>query len=218
MPSIDVGKKMKSRAFNIRSPGDLTAVAKKIEKMVATKSSAEVRSNIIDSAYFIRDHVARQAPKKTYENIIMGLPLEKYENKNSGFDVKLNSSMSNEFILKVSTANFSRGTYKNYNPAMGLLVSNYGRDAIQTSINNKIPIPDTKGESDSKTPYNHPIYGTGYNNMYANKKVIFTTHVKAVSPSYWIESAVQEASGKANNILAGAKDYAKRKTTNMFWA
>ncbi len=218
MPSIDVGKKIKNRGFKIKSPGDLSQVSKKIEKALATKSSAEVRSNIIDSAYFIRDHVASRAPKKVFEDIIMGLPLEKYENKNSGFDVKLDSSMSSEFILKVSTANFSRGTYLNYNPVAGLLVSNYGREAIDTDINNKIPIPDTKGMSNSKTPYDHPIYGTGYGGRYNNAKVVFTTHVDAVPASHWIEEAVEEASRKANNILAGKTDYSKRNTTNMFWA
>lgn len=207
-------RKSINRSFEIKRPGDLTAVAKKIEKMVANESAKTVRSRIIDSAYLIRDTVADSAPKPIYTRIILGEPLERFENKNSGFDVSLNSGMNMSFELRLSTSRFSKGRFSGYNPMIGLLNSNYGRRAFTISGGGApIPIDEVEG----KKPYNHPTYGFGHNSMYEGKDVIFVKKIKGITGTNWIEEAVQKSSRKANNVLAGTTTYGKRRNLNRFW-
>lgn len=206
-----------NRSFVIRSPGELTKVKKQILKTVANENAKQMRSKIIDSAYLIRDTVADNAPRPLYKRILMGEKLEKHENKNSGFDVKMEGSLNMSFQLQLSTSRFSKGTYKGWNPIIGLLNSNYGRKAITVSgaSGNLIPIPTE--DTDSGKAYNHPRYGQGYGNRYKNSDVIFTDRVRAVQGTHWIEQGVNKASIKVNNIIAGRTTYGKRKTTNKYW-
>jgi len=206
-------KKIRNRSFQINASGDFKKIVKKMEKAMAGDASREVRARIIESAYYIRDAVASNAPKAIYGDIIQGTPLEKFENRNSGFDVSLDSNMNANFELSLSTMRFSKSEYKGYNPIIGLLVSNYGRGPITASGGKKIPIPS----DDGKTAYDHPVYGTGYNSMYADKKVKFVKSVAGVSGSFWIEAGVQGASAEARRILADKSDYKVKSTTNTYW-
>jgi len=209
---------MKKVKIAIKSPGDTTKLFKEINKATANARSKVIRKRAIDTAYFIRDSIAKNAPKRVYEDIIMGTPLERHYNYNSGFDVDLSASGSFEFTLKLSTHRLSSKQYGGYNPMWGLLVSNYGRGPITTSRDNPMPIADTSNQSNSKIDYNHPVYGLGYNNRYAGEKVAFVTHVKGVQGTHWIEQALQSSTRKANNILAGKTKYENRDTKDTYWS
>ena len=208
---------MKTFEMGIGMPMTGAKILKEIEKTVAKQASKKVRKQIIDSAYLIRDTVADNAPNKTYKEILLGSPLERYYNYNSGFDVRLDRGMQARFVLKLSTDRFARGTYLGYNPIWGLIASNKGRDEKYIG-KGKVPVPMDKPKNPkAKRPWNHPELGYGHKARYKERKVGFIDSIPGVKGTHWIEAGVLSASSKAANILGGRGTYTKRKTTETFW-
>jgi len=203
------------KKFHI-SPNNYEQALRRINKEVAGLSSKEIRQRSIDTAYMVRDRIADNAPTATYAKIIKGLPLERYYNYNSGFDFDLKANASYGFTLKLSTENFSKGTYLNYNPIYGLLNSNYGRRRMYSKPRHKFPIAvdciNQRGEK-----YNHPVFGHGYRGMYSNKEVLFLDKIDPIIGTHWIEKAVDSSKVKAGNIMSGKTFYSKRTKKSIYW-
>lgn len=180
-------------AKNIRSLG------KKISKATAPVREKEMRRRCIAAAKLVRDAIADNAPTSLYTRILQSEKLEREYNKNPGYDAKMEAGAKFTFVLKLSTRRFPVSQYKGYNPVWGMIVSNYGRRAIDVQKPNAIPIPvDSRtsiwnGRTIKNRPYNHPQYGTGYQGRYAGKFVRFTQHVDAVVGTNWIEEGMDNA-------------------------
>jgi hypothetical protein len=198
------------------APNNYQGALKFVNREIASLSSKEIRQRSIDTAYMIRDRTANNAPTATYARIIKGLPLERHYNYNSGFDFDLKANASYGFTLKVSTDNFSKGVYQNYNPIYGLLNSNYGRRKLYSKPRHKFPIAvdriNQRGEK-----YNHPTMGHGYRGMYSRKEVLFVDTINPIIGTHWIERAVDSSKTKAKNILAGKTSYSKRTQKSLYW-
>lgn len=208
---------MKRITVEISKPGTSTKIFKDIEKILAQEREKVIRQRAIQAAHFIRDEIANNAPRRLYREILLGEPLERFYNKNSGYDVKLDAGAQFEFVLKLSTNRFGKNKYSGWNPMWGLLNSNYGRRGFSVAGDSKIPVPDTEGRRRKGTKYHHPKYGYGYENRYKNTKVVMVDRVGPVTGTNWIEQAVESGRRKINNILGGKKDYTKKLKMKRFW-
>lgn len=209
-------KAMKKISVEIRQPGNATKLFKEIEKVISQKKEVIIRKRAIQAAHLIRDSIAENAPRQLYTNILLGEPLERFYNRNSGYDVSLSSGAQFHFSLKLSTHRFSKGTYQGWNPIYGLLNSNYGRKQISSP--DGIPVAVYGGyRSRSKTKYNHPAYRFGHKGRYRGSVVVFPKTVREVSGTHWIEAAIDNSRGKINRILAGKLEYTKQKQKSRYW-
>lgn len=209
--------KMYRAEFSLRSPGKNTNTAKMIEKAIASLREREMRSRCIQAAYLARDAVAENAPKPMFTKLLYGEKMERFYNKNSGYDVRMDAGASFNFVLKMSTNRFATPHYRGYNPVWAMIVSDAGRRAIDVGLDTAIPVPTdvesyvaTSGgrwREKKNKPYDHPSFGMGYRNKYAGKYVQFTRHVDAVTGTGWIDAGLQGAATKINNIIAGKTTY-----------
>lgn len=189
---------------------------KEIEKLAAQKRAGDVRRRIIASAHYVRDHIIDAAPRESFKKLLLGMPVEKYEHYNSGFDMNISAGGQVSFYLMLSTGRFNKNKFQGYNPVWGLLVSAYGRKAIVASDpKHPIPIPVNLLAANGRE-YNHPKFGTGWGNRFAGMGVIFRKSVAAVEGTDWIDNAVKNAKTHAMRILGG-KRYKGYKAQESWW-
>lgn len=190
---------------------------KQFEKEIAKAREVEMRRRCIQAAKLIRDEIADSAPKPIYRDLLLGEPLERYYNKNSGYDVRMDAGARFTFVLKLSVNRFLGSQYRGWNPVFGLYVSNYGRAAIVAEEGSAIPIASDE-PGNSRKLYDHPQFGTGWGGRYQGKYVNFVKHVSPVQGTHWIENAVVSATRRANNVLSGKTGYAKNRDIDRRWS
>jgi hypothetical protein len=210
-----------ARARHVTVEIDDTGIKRKalrqIEKIIAEEREKEMRKRCIKAAHYVRDELADSAPKAVYKRILMGEPLERFYNKNTGYDIRMDSGAQFRFVLQLSTERFSGLQFKGWNPIWGLIVSSYGRAGISYTRNGKGGIPiAVQSSRNSRKIYNHPRFGTGYRGRYRGMSVAFVDRVAPVTGNNWIDQAVNSASAGAYAILAG-KEYKPRKQLSKYW-
>jgi len=189
----------------------IKSLGKLISKATAPHREKEMRKRCVAAAKLARDAIADNAPNTLYMRLLHSEKLERYYNKNPGYDIKMEAGAKFTFVLQLSTNRFPASLYKGYNPVWGLIVSNYGRRAIDVQSPSAIPLPTDSPVSSRGTrtfknkPYNHPKYGTGYQGRYSGKFVMFTRHVDAVVGTHWIEEGLRNAATGMKNILSSGK-------------
>ena len=188
------------------SAGNFRGFGKKINAIVAGEREKVMRGRCIAAAKLARDSIADNAPSTLFMRLLHSEKLEREYNKNPGYDMKMEAGAKFSFVLKLSTNRFPKSQYGNYNPVWGMIVSNYGRRAIDVMPPNAMPIPvdfskDSRGRKLKR--YMHPEYGTGYQGRYSGKFVYFATHVDAVAGTNWMEEGLRNAHNGIRGILKG---------------
>jgi hypothetical protein len=196
---------MKARTFNyaLKGPRKHSKIFKEIDRMLAQERVPMIRQKAIATAHYIQEELANNAPKPIYADIIRKLPVEKMENRNSGYDFTMSGNAEYTFSLRVSPRNYPLTKYKGYNPVWGLLVSDRGRGPIDADRKNPIPIPIDGGSGRKFKRYNHPEFGYSYQNRYKGRKVMFLTHVGGVVGSNWIGNTISNVRTQIFQIFAG---------------
>lgn len=195
----------KQTRINI-SAGNFRGFGKAVNALVAKEREKVMRGRCIAAAKLARDAIADNAPSSLFTRLLQSEKLEREYNKNPGYDMKMEAGAKFSFVLKLSTNRFPASRFGNYNPVWGMIVSNYGRRAIDVAPPSAMPIPvdssrDAKGRKLKR--YNHPRFGTGYNGMYSGRYVKFTTHVDAVQGTGWMEEGLRNAHYGIKAILKG---------------
>lgn len=190
--------------LSLRKPAKNSRAMREINRLIADERESLLRKRCIQAAQYVRDAVADNAPKPIFKQVLQSEKLERFYNKNPGYDLKMEAGARMTFVLELSTNRFSLSQFKGWNPVWGILVSNYGRGEINVQKPSAIPIPTM---SVTKRLYEHPRFGYGYGNMYNGMYVKFTQHVDAVVGTHWIEDGVRTSYGKVGRILSGKEKY-----------